>query len=50
MTLAGLVFAGVWLFAPEVVAQPVSIGALGLAFLVAVFHIVRGCRGVPSAA
>ena len=43
MTLAGLVVAGMWLVAPEVVAEPVSLLALLAAFLVVVFYALR-CR------
>lgn len=43
ITLAGLVYALVWLAAPEDVAQPVSLGVLGLAVLYALYVALR-CR------
>ena len=51
MTLAGLVVAGIWTFAPEAVAEPVSLLTLGAAFLVVVFYALR-CRkpGSPALA
>jgi len=41
MTLAGALYALLWLAAPEAIAQPVSLGALGLAFLYTVHRILR---------
>ena len=43
MTLAGLAVAGIWTFAPEAVAEPVSMLALFAAFLVVLFYGLR-CR------
>jgi len=51
MTLAGLVFAGLWLAAPEATAEPISLAALGLALAVAVFSIFAcrtGAAGTPA--
>ena len=44
MTLAGVVFAGIWMIAPESIAAPVSMLALGAAFLVVMFYSLRACR------
>ena len=41
MTLAGALYALLWLAAPEAIAQPASLGALGLAFLYTVYRILR---------
>lgn len=41
MTLAGVTYALLWLAAPEAIAQPLSLGALGLAFLYTVYRILR---------
>jgi len=41
MTLAGLLYALLWLTLPEDIAQPVSLATLGLAFLYTVYRVLR---------
>lgn len=43
MTLVGLLYAGLWLAAPEDFAQPVSLSMLGLAALY-VFTLIARCK------
>lgn len=47
MTLAGLIFAGAWIVAPEAVAEPLSMIVLGAAFLVTAVTALS-CRARPA--
>ncbi len=48
MTSAGLVFAAAWLLAPERIAQPLSLAAVGLAFVYTLYRIVRCKQGAEE--
>jgi cobalamin synthase len=51
MTLAGLLYALLWLIAPEAFAQPVSLGVLALATFYTFYRAARcklGGRGAPA--
>lgn len=44
LTLAGLIYAGVWIFAPIALAAPVSIAVVAIGLTLAVLCTVNACR------
>lgn len=44
LTLAGLIYAGVWLFAPVALAAPISLAVVGIGLTVTVLYTLNACR------
>lgn len=44
LTLAGLIYAGVWIFAPVGLAAPMSVGVVGVGLIVTVIYGLSACR------
>lgn len=44
LTLAGLIYAGVWVFAPVALAAPISLAVVGIGLTVTVVYALNACR------